>query len=170
MEKFKDVASLCKAYNSLESEFTKRSQRLRQLEGERDALKAQLDELTSSGAGGASAGESAEEFLKKYPEAYEYLDQLVSVAGEAGEVGLESAYIGLLTEKLKKQAENFSSRDYVLSHIDGSMKDEIIRDYLSGISGAKPGVLLSEGEIAVIPPISPKTLNEAKALAKKLLS
>lgn len=33
LQKFKDVESLCKAYNSLQSEFTKRCQRIKELEG-----------------------------------------------------------------------------------------------------------------------------------------
>ena len=38
--KFKDVNALLNAYNSLQSEFTKRSQRLKELEGELSAEKA----------------------------------------------------------------------------------------------------------------------------------
>lgn len=38
LKKFKDVESLCKAYNSLESEFTKRCQRIKELEGEIEKL------------------------------------------------------------------------------------------------------------------------------------
>ncbi len=38
LQKFKDVESLCKAYNSLESEFTKRCQRIKELEGKLEKL------------------------------------------------------------------------------------------------------------------------------------
>lgn len=42
LKKFKDVESLCKAYNSLQSEFTKRCQKVKELEGENEKLQAQL--------------------------------------------------------------------------------------------------------------------------------
>lgn len=43
LKKFKDVESLCKAYNSLQSEFTKRSQRIKELEGENVKLQTLLN-------------------------------------------------------------------------------------------------------------------------------
>lgn len=43
--KFKDAKSLLNAYNSLEAEFTKRCQRLRELEGERTGDKTPPDPL-----------------------------------------------------------------------------------------------------------------------------
>ena len=55
--KFKDAASLLEAYNNLEAEFTRRSQRLRELEGTVRADKAEAP----AGTGGERprAGESA---------------------------------------------------------------------------------------------------------------
>ncbi len=168
LKKFKDVDSLLKAYNSLEAEFTKRSQRLRELEGERAASKAQPAVEKDAGAGQADAVEDAERvFLKKYPDAKDYLDDIGAVADGKDVGALESAYIGLLTEKLKKQAELTASRDYVLSHIDSTIKDEIIRDFLSEISSAKPTQPVVGGQSAIMPPIRPKTLSEAKLLAEK---
>ncbi len=49
--KFKDVNSLLKAYENLESEFTRRSRRLRELEGE---MLRQKEEITRRGASSAS--------------------------------------------------------------------------------------------------------------------
>lgn len=168
LKKFKDVDSLLKAYNSLEAEFTKRSQRLRELEGERAASKAQPANDKNAGAGQTDAVEDAVgAFLKKYPDAKEYLDAIGAVADGKGVGAMESAYIGLLTEKLKKQAELTASRDYVLSHIDSTIKDEIIRDFLSEISSAKPTQQVVGGQSAITPPIRPKTLSEAKLLAEK---
>lgn len=42
-KKFKDVTSLCKAYSSLESEFTKRCQTIRKLEGKIEALESLIE-------------------------------------------------------------------------------------------------------------------------------
>jgi len=168
LEKFKNVESLQKAYNSLESEFTKRSQRLRRLEEECAALKAQLGDNLSSGAkSGGAVGTTAEEFFKKYPDAAKYLESPDKLAALKGDGTLENAYIELLTGKLNNLAELSESRDHIISHIDSAMKDEIIRDFLSEISCVKPKQFIVGGETAVTPPLRPKTLSEAKTLAEK---
>ena len=168
LEKFKDVSSLIKAYNCLEAEFTKRSQRLRQLEGECEALKAELKTKQDSFAGeNDTHGEtSAEDFIKRYPCAAEFADEIAAVVEGDRNATRESACIDILADRLKKQAELFGDRDFILSQIDGSIKDEIIREFLSGISGAKPKEIIG-GEIVVTPPIKPKNLREAKLLAEK---
>lgn len=56
--KFKDVNSLLKAYENLESEFTRRSRRLRELEGE---MLKQKEEITRRGASSASEEHFGEE-------------------------------------------------------------------------------------------------------------
>lgn len=56
--KFKDVNSLLKAYENLESEFTRRSRRLRELEGE---MLRQKEEITRRGASSVSEEHFGEE-------------------------------------------------------------------------------------------------------------
>ena len=55
--KFHDVESLCKAYNSLESEFTKRCQRIKELEGELEELKVKSESFKKEENADASADE-----------------------------------------------------------------------------------------------------------------
>lgn len=55
--KFHDVESLCKAYNSLESEFTKRCQRIKELEGEIEELKVKSESFKKEENADASADE-----------------------------------------------------------------------------------------------------------------
>ncbi len=172
LEKFKDVQSLLKAYNSLEAEFTKRSQRLRKLEGENEQLLKQLEtKQDSSTALGDSVVESKamiSDFLEKYPDAELYLEELSRIVdGKQGSDVLERCYIDLLSSKLKKQAEQLESKEYLISQIENSeIKDEIIKDFLSGILTSTPKRLLGEGEIPLTPPIRPKSLQEAKILAE----
>lgn len=168
LEKFKDVSSLIKAYNCLEAEFTKRSQRLRQLEGECEAYKAELKTKENSFDGDKNShGEiTAEEFFKRYPYAAQFAEEIAAVVDGDPDAKWESACIDILADRLQKQAELSGDKDYLLSHIDGSIKDEIIREFLSGISGAKPKELIG-GEIVITPPIKPKDLREAKLLAEK---
>lgn len=173
LEKFKDVKSLLKAYNCLEAEFTKRSQRLRQLEGENEQLTKQLETKQSSSIDGnyslADDKVIVNEFLQKHPDAELYLNELSRIVdGKQGRSILEDGYIELLSNKLKEQAEQFKSREYLVSQIENSeIKDEIIENFLSGILAHTPKQLLGEGEISLTPPIKPKSLQEAKILAEE---
>lgn len=68
--KFKDVNALLNAYNSLQAEFTKRCQRLKELEGvvttpDKTEVRASYDEDTDTSAKGITQKEK-EEILKDY--------------------------------------------------------------------------------------------------------
>ena len=169
LEKFKDAKSLLKAYNCLEAEFTKRSQRLKRLEGENAALKAELETKNfSDGAFEAQAADDGgKDFLLKYPEAKDFVGEIVAYSDDGSGKITESAYIGYLTDKLKKQAESAVDHSLDVSQIDSSIKGEIIRQFLSEISSVRPSGLIKSGDIPVTPPIKPKTLREAGLLAKK---
>ena len=167
--KFKDLQSLVKAYNSLEAEFTKRSQRLSRLEGECAALRSELETKSDSSttAEAEHAGSGVEDFFKKYPYAAEIKEYLLSVADGEGSKDLESAYIGILFNEVKKQADLLKEARENSRQVDSETKDGIIREFLSGISSAKPTSVLPEGEMILTPPIRPKNLREAKLLAEK---
>ena len=174
LEKFKDVTSLLKAYNSLEAEFTKRSQRIKQLEREYEALQKSVEtkpETTNSDPSAKIEGEYAEnvarDFYEKYPEAKAYSSYLEEVADFKSADGLKSAYIDLLTKRLR-DAEKVKREGFDLSQVDSATKDEIIKAFLSEILSAKPKTkALNEGEIILTPPIRPKSLQEAGLLAEK---
>ncbi len=168
LEKFKDVTALIKAYNSLEAEFTKRSQRLRKLEGEYEALKAEAETKDNSSVYATTpyAEVTAKEFLEKYPCAEPYVKEIESARGLSPETSWESACIAVLAEALKKQADSAGS-GITPDTIDSAIKDGIIRQFLAETSGANPKELLGGGEIVVTPPIKPKDLKEAKLLAEK---
>lgn len=168
LKKFKDVDALLKAYESLEAEFTKRSQRLRLLEGERTEKTAQPPERDAEGgAEKAGAGDEAE-FIKRHPAAKDKMAAIAAAADGNGAKGLESAYIDVLEGELKRQAETFSSKEYVLSQIDSTIKDSVIRDFLSEIASAKPTFTVGGGQATLTPPIRPNTIDEAGRLAEKL--
>ena len=151
--KFKDQASLLKAYNRLEAEFTKRSQRLKLLEGECAKLSEQL------------------EASKKGPSENEVFAQKdtggIKPTADGGSPEKRESADTAATDGQPKSTDTGPSvgkSDDI--GIDGAIKDMIIRKFLSEISVAKPTNLLSEGEIGVTPPIRPKDLNEAKEMAE----
>ncbi len=111
--KFKDVKTLLSAYNSLQSEFTKRCQRLKELEG---ALNEKTEEKSVSLSDGGTTNNNT-------------LDT--------------------------------NSMD----------KEEILKEYLKDVLGAKQQVVLigDEGTGFKTPNSKPKSIAEAGALAKELL-
>jgi hypothetical protein len=63
--KFKDVNSLLNAYNSLQSEFTKRCQRIKELESTTNKAKPLVEEASSQSTSGATQLDK-EDVLKEY--------------------------------------------------------------------------------------------------------
>mgnify|MGYP002673319420 FL=1 len=194
--KFADAESLLKAYNQLESEFTKRSQRLRELEREYADLKQeQSDNRAESEAVQDETGSAAEEraskdsvigedggiaieverFLKANPEAGLYADEIVKRANLEGEPEsgfLDRAYVGVLKDMLRREKEKITD-EFILERAlnTKSVRDEIIRGYLAEIYSAKRECLLtgSSGESAIAPPIKPSTISEAGKMAVSVL-
>ena len=111
--KFKDVNALLSAYNSLESEFTKRCQKIKELESALSAID------------------------KESPKAEE-------------------------TAKKENQPEDIS----------GEKKEEILKEYLTGILGRKQKAIVLDGSgVGVKTPVHrPKTIRQAGELAKEIFS
>lgn len=199
--KFKNVNELLKAYNCLEAEFTKRSQRLKELERElverteqsevkpKDGEQTQgdaentdiynaenavvLGESANSVADGYDDGRIANEvceFLNEHPEASAYAEQIAEMTSRRGDLSkgfLQKAYVAVLNEAVKAERERVTE-DFILQKAlqSSSVKEKIIRDYLSAISSQKGAKLISNaGEIAVIPPSKPKSISQAGEMA-----
>lgn len=178
-KKFKNIESLQKAYSSLESEFTKRSQRLKMLEGERDMLLKRVEQIDNSNSASQARGQGSdggvEEFLKKRPRAADYLKTLTEMVVESGDESAEfltNAYTDLLQGEIDRLREKGSDEDYLYSQIEGTaIKDRIVKEYLSGVKNARPKAKLmgGDGAAAIAPPIKPSTLAEATVMAGELI-
>lgn len=195
--KFADAEALLKAYNELESEFTKRSQRLKELERENAELRREQSEdraeseavhdETGSAAEERAIGDSlwngengifvdeVERFLKNNPEAREYADEIVEKAELAGEPEsgfLDRAYVCVLKDTLRRERKKIND-DFILEKAKNikAVRDEIIRGYLAELYSAKGERLLagSSGETAIAPPIRPSSIAEAGKMAVSVL-
>lgn len=171
--KFSSVQDLLNAYNSLESEFTRRSQKLKELVRENESLKKTEQPKKDSDSLSQSKGKIA--FVEKYPEAKEILPSLYDTAvssGDEAEGFLERAYVKYLKDKLNSQKEYYLSNEYILETAKNSkaLKDGIIREYLGDVSVSKPkvGQYLGNGDGIYAPPSKPKTMQEANNLALKI--
>ena len=171
--RFKDAKGLLDAYNSLQSEFTRRCQRVRELEREIEKIKSTEQPIKDSVQ--FSNGEECKGFLSRFPEAQQHLESLYSIAATNGDEShgrLERAFIDKLKTDIKNQYEYFTSKDYLDSvlRVSEDLKDEIIRGYLDKIYATKSNVPLisGDGKACITPPSNPKNIAEAGNIAKQI--
>ena len=170
--KFSTAEELVSAYNSLESEFTRRCQKLKELERENEKLKSSEQTVKNSEREVFQRGKA---FKEKYPDAEELLPSLYDLAAKSGDEAegfLERAYVNYLKDELKNQKSYYSSNGYILekAYENQAVKDGIIREYLVGVDSSKPtvGRFKGNGESIITPPSRPKTLSEANRIAKMI--
>ncbi len=153
--KFKDVQSLFDAYNSLQAEFTRRCQRVKELERENERLN---DEITNASPNSFSNGESKED-----------QNQVAKTTSSLVQDDMEEQ--GTLNH-LKEQIHYYKSREYLLEALNQNqeLKNEIINGYLTSVQSSKPTVKLitGNGQSVVTPPSKPKTLVEAGEIARQI--
>ncbi|MBR4998420.1 MAG: hypothetical protein IKY10_00935 [Clostridia bacterium] len=163
--KFKDAESLLKAYNSLEAEFTKKSQKLSLLESEN--VKTQ-NEITKK----AENDKRVDEFVNKFDIAKPFSSALKESLHNNNEVDLKEEVLRLVS-KTYKSAEAFSKDDEFLNNYifsNESIKNKIVKDYLSKITQSSPIKVENGGaSISLCPPNIPKTIKEAGTLAKSII-
>ena len=95
--KFKDVKSLIHAYNSLQAEFTKRCQRIKELEGEREkddktqvpSLEVSVDKENESATQGTTE-ELKNQILKDYLKGVLEFKQKAVIMDEGSSVGVKT--------------------------------------------------------------------------------
>lgn len=107
--KFKDVNALLNAYNSLQSEFTKRCQRIKELEGATDKDKCETKEETSSKVSAPETVGSVEKeekvMVEKDEYLKEYLKNLLGSKQKAVIMGGDGTSVKTPVEKPKTIAE-----------------------------------------------------------------
>ena len=168
--KFSSSSELLSAYNSLESEFTRRCQKLKELERENEKLRSVEQSKQDSSE---KVFERGKAFKDKYPEAQEILPSLYEIAAKSGDEAdgfLERAYVNYLKGEIENQKSYYSSNGYILESAgkNQAIKDGIIREYLVGVKDSKPtvGLFKGNGESVIAPPSKPKTLSEASKIAQ----
>ncbi len=171
-KKFSNNQDLLNAYNSLEAEFTRRCQKIKELERENETLKKSEQTLRNSEKQALQRGKV---FKEQYPETQNILKSLYEIAANSGDDAdgfLERAYVNYLKGEIEKNNNYYSSEEYILTKaVDlPSVKDKIIREYLVGVTHSKPtvGQFAGNGESLLSPPSTPKTLKEASEIARKI--
>ncbi|MBR2384490.1 MAG: hypothetical protein IKA99_02660 [Clostridia bacterium] len=162
--KFKDAESLLKAYESLESEFTRRSQRLKTIEGELKS-RSQMEKTVEKAVG--QNGEE-EDFFGRYPHSSQYAKEIEKEL-ENGSLKKEEAYIKILERNLSEAKNKPDEKSDVLASFNKEFSTIVIQEYLKKIMREKPKTKAISGVMLTTPPLKPTTVAEASALAKKYI-
>jgi len=169
--KFANEEELAKAYRALEAEFTRRSQRLRELEKAAEEG-AKLEGQTEGKVVGWE--EKVSNLFAKYPvartfsaEIEEYIKQNNDIIAQ--DDCLEYALINVLSKTLANKAEH-KDKEQDSNENQELLREQIIAEYISSLNKQAPKVMPRGGEIPTAPPLKPSTIAEAGLLAKKILN
>ncbi|MBO5910342.1 MAG: hypothetical protein J6Q15_02410 [Clostridia bacterium] len=164
--KFKDAESLLKAYNSLQTEFTKKSQRLSELENSKTEFVRE-----------EKINEAIKELTQNHNIAQQFSEQIKDAVKDVD----TQNYAQIVSEELLKNLErNYKSasdlikdeqflQDYVYNN--DTIRENIIRDYLTNLTNTTPTRVMSNisSSIPISPPNIPATIQEAGKLAKNII-
>ncbi len=166
--KFDSVEHLLSAYEHLQAEFTRKSQKLADLEREKANEQPSIEQKQS---------EAFRAFLLKNQGAVFYADELKervkNTENGCDEKSFENAWAELLYEKLssKDKAKDPLVQDFVLS--DDDLTNFVVKNYVKQIQGQKVPVVMASnnGEKLTKPaPKKPDSFESAKKMAIDLFS
>ncbi len=163
--KFKDAESLLQAYNNLESEFTKKSQRLANLENERILEAHEREKQTN-------IERKVEDFTTKFELAKPFKSALKESLSNDENSNLEEVALSLISKSYKSAQDYASDEEFLNNYIfsNKEIKEKIIKDYLKNITQNSPiKVSSSASNISLTPPSQPQTISEAGRLAKSII-
>lgn len=164
--KFKDAESLLKAYNSLQTEFTKKSQKLSELENSNTEFNKE-EKLNNAIKELEKDYNTAELFSQNIRQALKNVDA--------------DNYSQLAKEELLKNLQNNykSASDYACDekflnefiYSNEKIRDNIIKSYLANIKNGNPVKVVSNisSSIPLCPPNNPTTIKDAGRLAQKII-
>ena len=178
--KFKDAESLYQAYNFLQAEFTKRCQRVKELEEKlQDSKKAETlkgvsvednavgnEDVVASKQSGPATGKDA--FLIEQGasidknNANNLVDDVVEVATKN-----DKTFDKIQKDIVFNDSLTDNSTEQDLNKITEKQKEEIIKEYLLNLKKNGFTAIISSGDSIKTPVNRPKTVAEAGEMAKK---
>ena len=163
--KFKDAESLLKAYNNLESEFTKKSQKLAMLETEKNLIENERNRQ-------ADVERKVDEFVTKFESVKPFSVELKESLTNDENLNLETEALKLISKSYKQAKDYAEDEEFLKNYIysNNQIKEKIIKDYLKNITQSSPIKFCSSASnLALTPPNAPSTIKEAGALAKSII-
>lgn len=165
--KFKDAKTLLDAYNSLEAEFTRKSQKLAEFQKKEseNALFSNNDSLENI----LKDSTDLEKYKKEVAEILENNEDLSSLPNR------NHLAFKILKEAERRTAINLNNPEYIDKYIENNeeIKEKIISKYLSSLnetSSAPKVISGSASSIYISPSLNmPKTLKDAGDILTKML-
>lgn len=167
--KFKSVEDLFEAYNNLQAEFTRKSQRLSQLEKDKSSKNDKVEN---------NFDDRFRMFLSKNQEAEFYADELKTRVLENesladDEAAFDKVWAGMLYEKLS--APNKAKEPLIQNLIlkDNDLKNLVIENYMKQLQSQNTPIVMSSGTgERVTKTVAPKpdSFEQAKKVVLDLLS
>ncbi len=194
--KFKDANALLKAYNSLQAEFTKRCQRVKELEGALASIDKREQEETESvlensapasfdtvdsnavsdkadgNNGQTSKAVSKETEAEKSSFSDKVAEKISNGVFSNGNVNATEKG-GLQNPKTLPNEQGAGERYFANTAEATPVKDEkeVLKEYLKSVLTSKPTAIIMDGGLGLKTlPKTPKTISEAGALAMELLN
>lgn len=164
--KFKSAQALLDAYNSLQAEFTKKCQKLSEMEKEKTMEQSQ-----------EKKDERLQAFLSSNQDALSYKDEFCEFV--KNEQNDSSSYDGVwakfVLKKLSQNEENYVEEPIAQKYIfkDENVRNKIIENYIKELNHFKSPVIMSRNSgqsVAEQKPATPTSLKEAKKLVEELFS
>lgn len=164
--KFKDVQSLLKAYNSLQTEFTKKSQKLSEIENSKSEFTRE-EKINQAIKSVEQNHNIASKFAQNIKQSIKDIeaDNYIPIVQEELLKNLEKEY--------KTAVEYANDQDFLNSYVynNQTIRDNIIRDYLANLTNSTPVKVSSNisSSIPLSPPNVPLTIQDAGKLAKNII-
>ena len=166
--KFKSVEALNDAYNSLQAEFTKKCQHLRELE---KSISVNNEPRYKLDSWNAELGN----FFENNPMAKEYSTEIAKQILENEELAKKSdcltiAWANILNSKYKSESDLAKDNDFLEKYIysNENIKDVIIKKYLEAVEKTPVVMTGTTGAFNIAPSNKPKSMEDAYLLASKL--
>lgn len=174
--KFKDAESLLNAYNSLQAEFTRKSQKLSEVTKELEASK-EKDKKAPVFAS-EEWNKSVSEFLEKNAEAKKYSGEIASEIMQDKSLqespnALELAWARVMQKKYVEPETLASDKDFITEKIlsQDEVKKQVLEEYFKNLQKVKtPPVISSNGNVAFSETKQPSSLAEAKQLVEQMFN
>ena len=177
--KFKDVKSLEQAYLNLQSEFTRKCQRLSELEKSSgdNLLESKNLENNQPFYETESWQESVNNFLKQNPNANEFASEIVNEILKDKDLAnnpnsLSIAYNKILASKYIPKQNLLEDEDFINNYIltNEKINEKIISNYIKKLNNNIPKVIASShlSSVGLTPNKKPTTLEEARVLANNM--
>lgn len=169
--KFKSASELLEAYNSLEKEFTKRSQRIKSLEREMTQSVQTPPKVYEQ----TDWRERVQNFLRENPSAVPFQKEIADVIVNEKLDGeprcLELALAKVIIANYRSPKDLADDGDFLESHIYGNsqIRERIIKDYLMSLSQTSAPKTIGRGGQAALAPLKrPNSFSEAGEMTLSL--